>query len=109
MATPLHMKRMARERVNLEKPNDDYFVHFENDNLTSFHAYVIGTSETLYAHKFIKLRFDIPDKYPLVSIPVTNPGQRAAEGRLEVTGSTGSSEGYVHSTLWGKTSSQSVC
>lgn len=60
------MKRMARERVNLEKPNDDYFVHFENDNLTSFHAYVIGTSETLYAHKFIKLRFDIPDKYPLV-------------------------------------------
>lgn len=66
MTTPLRMKRMARERENLEKPNDDYFVHFENDNLLSFYAYVIGPSDTLYGHKFVKLRFDIPERYPLV-------------------------------------------
>lgn len=70
MATPLHMKRMARERVNLQKPNDDYFVFFENDNLLSFHAYVMGPSETLYSHKFIKLKIEIPESYPLVSIPI---------------------------------------
>ena len=60
------MKRMARERVNLEKPNDDYFVRFEDENLLRFHAYVIGPADTLYAHKFVKLRFDIPNEYPLV-------------------------------------------
>ena len=66
MAVPLRMKRMARERVTLENPNDDYFVRFEDDNLLRFYAYVIGPSDTLYAHKFVKLRFDIPDGYPLV-------------------------------------------
>jgi ubiquitin-conjugating enzyme E2 Z len=66
MATPLRMKRMTRERVNLEKPNDDYFVHFENDNLLSFYAYVMGPADTLYAHKFVKLKIDIPQRYPLV-------------------------------------------
>ncbi|MCJ1261063.1 hypothetical protein MMC22_000927 [Lobaria immixta] len=65
MAMPLRMKRMVRERVNLEKPNDDYFVRFEDDNLLRFHAYVIGPADSLYAHKFVKLRFDIPDGYPL--------------------------------------------
>lgn len=68
MAAPLHMKRMARERVNLDKPNNDYFVYFEDDNLLSFHAYVMGPSETLYSHKFIKLKIEIPQKYPWVSI-----------------------------------------
>ena len=70
MATPLHMKRMARERLNLEKPNDDYFVYFEDDNLLRFHAYVMGPSETLYAHKFVKLRIEIPERYPWASIPI---------------------------------------
>ncbi|MCJ1479414.1 hypothetical protein MMC13_008099 [Lambiella insularis] len=65
MAVPLRMKRIARERPNLEKPNDDYFVQFKDDNLFSFHAYVIGPSDSLYAHKFVKLRFDIPLDYPL--------------------------------------------
>ena len=61
------MKRMARERQNLEKPNDDYFVHFTDDNLLSFHAYVIGPADTLYANKFVKLKFEIPETYPFVS------------------------------------------
>ena len=71
MATPLHMKRMARERLNLEKANDDYFVYFEDDNLLRFHAYVMGPSETLYAHKFVKLRIEIPERYPWASNPIS--------------------------------------
>lgn len=60
------MKRMVRERVNLEKPNDDYFCLLDDADLFSFHAYVIGPADTLYAYKFVKLRFDIPEKYPMV-------------------------------------------
>jgi ubiquitin-conjugating enzyme E2 Z len=72
MVMPLRMKRMVRERQNLEKPNEDYFVNFENDaNLFSFYAYVIGPADTLYEHKFVKLKFDIPERYPLVCIIAT--------------------------------------
>lgn len=73
MAVSLHMKRMARERVNqLDKSNDDYFVYFEDDSLLSFHAYVMGPSETLYAHKFVKLKIEIPQRYPLVNKTLMN-------------------------------------
>lgn len=67
MATSLHVKRMARERVELEKENPDYFVHFKDDNLLDFEAYVVGPDDSLYQHKFVKLRFEIPEKYPFVS------------------------------------------
>lgn len=68
MAAPLRMKRMARERVNLEKPNDDYFVRFVGDDLLNFYAYVFGPADTLYAHKLVKLKLEIPDRYPLVCL-----------------------------------------
>ncbi len=66
MATPLPIKRMSRERVELEKDNSDYFVHFGDDNLLKFEAYIVGPDDTLYQHKFVKLRFEIPDRYPMV-------------------------------------------
>jgi ubiquitin-conjugating enzyme E2 Z len=71
MAMPLRMKRMVRERQNLEKPNEDYAVFFGDNNLFSFYAYVMGPADTLYEHKFVKLKFDIPESYPLVCIIVT--------------------------------------
>lgn len=67
MATTVAMKRMARERKTLEKPNDDYVVLFNDDNLMQFEAYIIGPADTLYSHKFIKLKVVIPDDYPWVS------------------------------------------
>ena len=68
MAMPLRMKRMVKEREVLEKPNDDYFVHFEDDNLFSFYAFVIGPADTLCAHKYLKLKFDVPQRYPFVRV-----------------------------------------
>lgn len=66
MATLSCMKRMPRERKNLETPNNDYFACFKDDNLLGFYAYVIGPVGTLYEHKFVKLRFEIPHEYPFV-------------------------------------------
>lgn len=70
MATPLPVKRMTKERQELEKENSDYFVHFKDDNLLEFDAYIIGPDDSLYQHKLIKLRLKIPDRYPMVSAPL---------------------------------------
>ncbi|RYP15536.1 hypothetical protein DL765_005655 [Monosporascus sp. GIB2] len=70
MTTPLHIKRMTRERENLEKENPDYFVHFQDNNLLNFEAYVLGPDDTLYQHKLVKLCFKIPERYPLVSLHI---------------------------------------
>lgn len=64
--TSLAAKRMAKERQILESSSGDYFVHFENDNLLAFDAYVIGPTDTPYHYKLAHLRFEIPDRYPLV-------------------------------------------
>ncbi|RYP64046.1 hypothetical protein DL771_008971 [Monosporascus sp. 5C6A] len=65
MTTPLHIKRMTRERDNLEKENPDYFVHFQDNDLLNFEAYVLGPDDTLYQHKLVKLCFKISERYPL--------------------------------------------
>ncbi|RYP11093.1 hypothetical protein DL764_000251 [Monosporascus ibericus] len=70
MTTPLHIKRMTRERGNLEKENPDYFVHFQDNDLLNFEAYILGPDDTLYQHKLVKLRFKIPERYPLVSLHI---------------------------------------
>ncbi|RYP48139.1 hypothetical protein DL768_005936 [Monosporascus sp. mg162] len=61
MTTPLHIKRMTRERENLEKENPDYFVHFQDNDLLNFEAYILGPDDTLYQHKLVKLCFKIPE------------------------------------------------
>ncbi|KAI0474081.1 ubiquitin-conjugating enzyme/RWD-like protein [Xylariaceae sp. FL0804] len=65
MATPLCLKRMTKERCELEKENPDYWVNFKDDNLLKFEAYVLGPEDTLYQHKLIKLIFEIPNNYPM--------------------------------------------
>ncbi|KAH7029465.1 ubiquitin-conjugating enzyme/RWD-like protein [Microdochium trichocladiopsis] len=64
--TTLAARRIAKERLELEKPNDDYFVHFNDENLLHFDAYVVGPADTPYQHKLALLRFEIPARYPLV-------------------------------------------
>ncbi|KAL9087791.1 MAG: hypothetical protein Q9159_003474 [Coniocarpon cinnabarinum] len=49
----------------------EYCVDFSDDDVTSFVAYVAGTEDSLYRHKFIKLKFEIPENYPLVPPKVT--------------------------------------
>lgn len=67
MTTPVCIKRMRKERETLEKSgNGEYCVHFEDENLLNFIAYVAGPEDSLYRHKFIKLKFEIPQNYPLV-------------------------------------------
>lgn len=66
MSRAVHLKRMTRERPELEEENPDYFVHFKDDDLLEFEAYVFGPEDTLYEHKFVKLRFKIPNEYPFV-------------------------------------------
>lgn len=65
MATGLAVKRMAKERKELEKENPDYFVVFKDDDLLKFDAYVVGPDDSLYRHKLVKLHFEIPREYPM--------------------------------------------
>lgn len=65
--TALALKRMTRERQVLQTKNEDYFAFFQDDNLLSFDAYVVGPDDSLYKHKLVKLHFDIPHNYPMVS------------------------------------------
>ena len=65
------MKRLARERERLPRDNKEFFINFKDDNLRSFEAYIVGPEDSLYRHKFIKLKFDIPSEYPLKPPKVT--------------------------------------
>lgn len=81
----LATKRMARERQMLQTENEDYFAFFHDDNLLSFDAYVVGPEDSLYRHKLVKLHFDIPYNYPMVSEPLTKsrpPDSRYLEAHL---------------------------
>ena len=60
------MKRLARERERLPENSQDCFINWKDDNLTSFDAYIVGPEDSLYKHKFIKLKFDVPSNYPLI-------------------------------------------
>ena len=64
MALPLSLKRITRERQNLEKPNPDYYVRFKDESLLSFDAYIFGPDDSLYSNKLVKVHFDIPSDYP---------------------------------------------
>lgn len=64
MASPLCVKRLARERQRLQESTSDYFIHFEDDNLLEFDAYIVGPDDSLYRHKFVKIHFTIPSNYP---------------------------------------------
>lgn len=65
MAAPC-MKRLARERERFPNDSAEFFVDFKDDNLRRFEAYIVGPEDSLYRHKFVKLKFDIPKDYPLV-------------------------------------------
>ena len=65
MAVPLCMKRMLHEKITLTKANPDYFVSIPDNDILHFTAYVLGPAESIYAHKLVKLRFEIPQSYPL--------------------------------------------
>lgn len=67
MASPVCMKRMQKEREKFAKQDGtEYFVHFKDEDLLNFTAYIVGPEDSLYKHKFLKFKFEIPANYPLV-------------------------------------------
>ena len=65
------MKRLAKERERFAKDDSEFWVHWKDDNLRKFEAYIIGPDDSVYKHKLLKLQFDIPDQYPFVPPKVT--------------------------------------
>lgn len=43
---------------------NDYLVHFEEENVTRIYTLIKCPYDSVYRHKFIRLNFDIPDDYP---------------------------------------------
>lgn len=61
------MKRMRKEREKFENQNSqEFFVHFKDEDLLNFVAYIVGPEDSLYKHKLLKFKFEIPPNYPLV-------------------------------------------
>lgn len=50
----------------MPKENVDFWIGFKDENLRQFSAYVIGPEDSVYRHKLVKLKFDVPEQYPLV-------------------------------------------
>ena len=71
MATPTWTKRLPKERERMSKDNKEYFVNWKDEDLRRFDAYIIGPEDSVYKCKLIKLRFEIPDSYPLRPPKVT--------------------------------------
>lgn len=65
-------KRLIKEIKNLYvqqslKPNlidNDYIVHFDEENINKVYALIKAPKESVYKHTFIRLDLDIPDNYP---------------------------------------------
>ncbi|KAI0190877.1 ubiquitin-conjugating enzyme/RWD-like protein [Xylaria flabelliformis] len=64
--------RMMAERPGLEEESTDYKVFFQDDNLLEFDAFIYGPDDSLYKHKLVKLRFNIPALYPYEPPKVTH-------------------------------------
>ncbi|KAJ8104483.1 hypothetical protein ONZ43_g7828 [Nemania bipapillata] len=76
--------RMVLERALLEQENTQYKVFFDEGNLRKFTAFVFGPDDSLYRHKLLKLRIEIPANYPSEPPEVTF---------------TQHSSGYVHPSI----------
>ena len=81
MAAATCMKRLVKERERMPQDNNDFWVGFKDDNLRQFSAYIIGPDDSVYKHKLVKLKFDIPEKYPLVP-PKVKKALVAARGEV---------------------------
>lgn len=64
-------KRLLKElRLLITQQNsrplleNDYLVHFDEENLTRIYTLIKCPYDSVYRHKFIRLNFDIPDDYP---------------------------------------------
>jgi ubiquitin-protein ligase len=64
-------KRLIKEIHQLIKDQsskplleNDYLVHYDDENTNLIHAIIKGPQDSLYRHKFIRLDFEIPDNYP---------------------------------------------
>lgn len=65
------IKRLVKERERFSTDSTEYWANFKDDNLRAFDTYIIGPDDSVYKHKLIKLKFEIPDDYPLVPPKVT--------------------------------------
>lgn len=64
-------KRLLKEIQNLyiqqsQKPliENDYIIHFDEENTNKIYALIKAPIDSLYAYKFIRLEFKIPENYP---------------------------------------------
>lgn len=64
-------KRLLKELNNLyknqnSKPllNNDYLIHFNEDDLSKINVLIKPPIDSIYRHKFIRLDISIPDNYP---------------------------------------------
>lgn len=71
MAASLCMKRLTKERERFPSDSGEFWVNWKDSNLRHFNAYIVGPEDSVYYCKLIKLRFDIPDTYPIIPPKVT--------------------------------------
>ncbi|CAN8104948.1 unnamed protein product [Discula destructiva] len=62
----IRTRRMLKERVALEKEMTDYVCFFDDENIFSFFVYLTAPEDSVYRWKLLKLKFEIPSRYPLV-------------------------------------------
>lgn len=65
------MKRITRERERFPKDSQEFFVNWNDADLRKFDAYIVGPTDSLYRYKLVKLKFQLPDNYPLKPPKVT--------------------------------------
>lgn len=53
--------KQQSERLLLE---NDYIIHFEEDNMYKVYSLIKCPTDSVYKHKFIRLDFEIPEDYP---------------------------------------------
>ena len=58
------MKRITRERERFPTDSAEFFVNWKDENLRKFEAYIVGAEDSVYRHKLVKLKFDLPHNYP---------------------------------------------
>ncbi|GAP85405.2 putative ubiquitin-conjugating enzyme E2 Z-like [Rosellinia necatrix] len=64
-------KMIMTESVELVKEKEQFKVIFKEENILEFDAFITGPEDSVYRHKLLKLRFHVPERYPMVPPKVT--------------------------------------
>ena len=60
----IELQKLIIQQQSIPLLENNYLVHFEDENMNKIYTLIKGPRDSVYRHKFIRLDMDIPKEYP---------------------------------------------